>query len=363
MARTVLFLVHGMGDHPEGWSAATRKLLEDSYVALADSSLASQAFDKRFEIVEITFDAELRALLAKWQEQGAAIGAIDAAVTPDALALVAQALLSAGTQHFFWTHAADVLLYAGMRTVREQLKVTVARQITTKLAAVEKAEGTLPTWAVIAHSLGTIVVHDALHALWTAPGSGFNPKRTRAQLVMMIANVSKLLQGATPVLASTVMPGPAGSTVPDTDHSPPWLRGCVHYLSVCHALDPFTVPGRFKPVLWPDLDAVEKKLYDWVEIDELKALNVHGLDHYLAHPEVHISMFRKLVGKRAVSAAQEKAALERYRATNPFSPADTVRIVQRLRGMMPGENTAWPIVRELWGRYRSHLESGLDDVV
>ena len=363
MPQTVLFLVHGMGEHSKGWSAPIQTLLKECYVALEGSTLASQAFDKRFKPVEITYDGELRELLQTWKDKGAAITAIDGGVTPDALALVGQALLSAGSEHFFWTHASDVLLYAGMRTVREHIKTTVGKQIAQTLVEVEKEQGAPPSWAVIAHSLGTIVAHDALNALWTTPDSGFDPRKTRAQVVMMLANVSKLLQATPPVLQSTVMPGPAGSTVPDTQHEPPWRRGCVHYVSVRHMLDPFTEPGRFDPKLWPDLDAVTKKLYEAVEIDDLKALNVHGLDHYLAHPEVHISLFRKLVGKSAVNAAQEKAALARYRAGSAFSSVEIVRIFQRLRGMMPGENTAWPVVRELWGRYQSHLDSELDDVV
>jgi len=364
MADRVVFLVHGMGVHEADWATPWVAALRTHFDAYPDTLLTRRSFEQRFAFVPVTFDDVLAALLQRWHDEGFAL---DLAMQqfggePDVLRAIENVLQAAGQDEFFWTHAADVLLYRGSSLVREGIKAHVAAQIAAKLQELAGAEGILPDWSVVAHSLGTIVVHDALDALWTAQISGvgnrFDPRNPGAQatLVMMVANVSRLLQTQPQAYVSTVMPGGPGAAVPGQANR---FCGCRHYLSVRHALDPFTIPGRFRPEPpdWPDsaTQAGNPKPFLEIAVDHIHDPNVHAFEHYLAHPAVHIALFRRLIHRMAIGQDKEQVALEGFRATDGLSPAAAIEIKTRLERIIPAADELWPILRLVSDAYRAHL--------
>ena len=129
---------------------------------------------------------------------------------------------------------------------------------------------------------------------------------SQAQVVAMVANVSKLLENNADVYReTTVVPaeriGQAG-------------RVCLNYLSFNNKLDIFTLPKPFDPHDVPAWEIARDtgRFRDVSSIRHAHQVNVHALDHYLLHPSVHIPLFRSLVGRGAISAAEARRAQEEF---------------------------------------------------
>ena len=127
---------------------------------------------------------------------------------------------------FFYTHWLDVLFYGTMlgRKVCVAAAAVVADAITQYDAA---------NVHIIAHSLGTAVIHDTLHALYH---EDLNVVTHEIRSLWMFANVSRLVNTVnrySDPLGSVVRPGNGG---------------CVStFFNVRHKLDPFTWLAQFNP--------------------------------------------------------------------------------------------------------------------
>lgn len=334
-----LFLVHGMGNHQDDWAEPVVELLRDIYSRYRVSKLVS--FDERFKVVPIRYDSIFRDTVQRWQQDASAVGQLADGVGADEVNTLVGWLRNAQVdENFAWTHAADVLLYRLFFDVRQAVKVRVARQIAEEIVDLRTNE----SWSVIAHSLGTAVAHDALDMLWRgqAPGvpPAFSPAQGKAQMVMMVSNVSRLLQTVPKAYESLVKPGAANQ--PD--------RGCFQFLNVRHRFDPFTFPRRFDPQAWPDSQTVAAGRYANLEVEHFHQANVHDLVHYLKHPAVHIPMLRKATFERAVLKEEETAALDAF---DPFG-GDTNRALalrQELEDRLPAISDDWRRLRAIWDAF------------
>lgn len=341
MADTI-FLVHGMGHHPDNWHVpieATLKRLYKKY------HLSRQPFEKRFKIRPISYDATFRNLVTRWQNDANDLGEVAAAVGADEVTNLVGWLRSAGdTQNnIIWTHAADVLLYRLFYTVRHEIKSHVAHKIAVEIDNLSASE----RWSIIAHSLGTAVVHDSLDMLWNGTqedGSptGFEPIHDQALVIAMIANVSRVLQTVPKAYEGTVKPGRSGQS----------NRGCLRYMTFRHVLDPFCIPKMFRPDSWPDSSAVDRGIYQYVEVDHVHDINVHDFNHYLKNPKVHIPLFRGLAGFRtAVTAAEEETELTKFKQFGQLSQGVGIRLKEKLEGISPGISADWKAYKDIWDEF------------
>ncbi|MEL7448314.1 MAG: hypothetical protein AAFN78_03845 [Pseudomonadota bacterium] len=337
-----IFLLHGMGHHPEGWQAEADAKLRELYGRYG--RLSRRGFDDRFELVAIEYDDVFRRLVSDWQEDAEALGPISDAMGADLVSSLIGWLRNAGEleDNFIWTHAADVLLYRFFASVRHEVKTKVAARIAEEITALPATS----RWSVIAHSLGCAVAHDALDMLWTGKKedgtpTGFEPRHEQALLIAMVANVSRVLQTNPKAYDSTVKPGGAGEAG----------RGCLNYLTCRHVLDPFCIPKMFRPLDWPDADAEERGLYHYVEVDHIHQANIHDLPHYLEHPAVHIPLFRELTFRSAVTSDEEHDALAAFPKFGNLAQSDAIDIKQRLEDMAPGITTAWTQYRAIWDKF------------
>lgn len=306
----VLVLVHGMGDYVDddggidsGWADRAEATLEELYAQY--SMLKLMPFEDRFEVVKIDYDTVFNDLITKWAHQS--VDLKSAGVPIEGVVKEVFDWLDGGakqTDNFAWTHVADVVLYRYFRLVRQRVKVHVAKQIVAALKP--NAHGSVGQWTVIAHSLGTIVAHDVLHALSveTAPETGLPILDTMvpsATAFVALSNVSKVLENDAPVYDSEV--------VPPTELNPTTV--CFNYLSADNRYDPFLLLERFDPKDDPEWKLARKqKSYLPVRTKNVQELNVHSFRNYMVNPAVHIPLFDLIVGPGFV-LPDERAQAER----------------------------------------------------
>lgn len=311
MRKHILFFVHGMGvyvdesgDSDDSWGIGAAKTLKSQYEKYP--SLVS-SFDEVFEPVYINYDAIFNNVLKRWAAEAQTITGSGIEAAEIATRMVNW--LSNGAQtddNFAWTHVGDVILYRFFNLVRQHVKIKVANQIHD---ALEPKDGVAVTrWSIIAHSLGTAVTHDVIHAMSSSsPNEAGIPILDalvpNANVIAMIANVSKTLENNAKVYDSAVVPPVS----------------CDVYLSANNKYDPFVsekvlVPDRFNPTGRPRWDAAisDDKFYN-IESANVHEVNVHSIDNYLVNPAVHIPLLRALCGAGSIPSSLELKALDEFK--------------------------------------------------
>ena len=335
---TRLFVVHGMGIFDDTWVKPVEKLLGQIYKKY--EKLSSEPQKDRFTIHPIRYDDILTTLVTKWQTDATAISKLSADVSASLAEGLVGHLKTAGTG-FKWTHAADVLLYRCFSDVREAIQITVANQIV-KVVNDDLKKLQDCRWGVLAHSMGKAVTHDTLHALWTtkfADGVEFSQADVKAAFVMMVANVSRVLETEVDVLESVVQPGKPSDV----------SRGCLNFVTARHALDPFTIPRMFDPQVWPDADTVEQGRYQSIRVNHFRDPNIHGFEHYLEHPAVHIPLMRLLANQKGVvSVAEEKEALKNFSDFGDVPENVALTELKRIELMQPARSDTWLKLGAIW---------------
>ena len=312
MRKHVLFFVHGMGSYVNAsgsanhsWSkaaAATLKELYNRYLILK-----SIPFDDRFDVIHINYDTEFHKLLKRWDDEAQKILASGNAAATDVTKMLAW--LEGGSEvddNFAWTHASDVILYRFFSLVRQRIKIHVANQIRNALAP--NGDGAVTSWSVIAHSMGTIVAHDVLHALdSTTPGEAgvsiLDSMVPSANVVAMIANVSKVMETDVKVYDGLVVPSSAVKM----------QSACFNYMSCNNKWDPFVFPVAFEPAGTIPWDvALENETFLDIEIENVHEMNVHSIDNYLVNPAVHIPLLERLCGVGAILETEKEKAFDDF---------------------------------------------------
>ena len=307
MSKHLIFFIHGMGQHKDGWSDAAWKTLKDAFISY--SELNKYVFEDNFERVEIIYDEEFELYRKRWKDDSSKL--IDLITTGGAsnhlVEQIANLGASFGKDTFFTTHLMDVVMYRFLSLVRTPVRISVAKQITKAL--INSAQTGTVNWSVVAHSLGTSVGHDTLHYMFQGGESSIDAlsrQQFAPQTGLFVANVSRVLQSTVKAYASLVRPS--------------WQRttGIFEYfLNTHHALDPIPKPKPFDPGFdWIDeaTRAKDFSRYQDIRISEITKPNIHDLDHYLANPLVHIPFFRTLFGlKNIIPAKTEMQAVEKHR--------------------------------------------------
>lgn len=303
----VLLLVHGMGSHPAGWSDGVRDTLDEVAARYASFKGNGARFSQRAKLVEIRYDGIFEEYVEQWQakaEELAGYAAAQGRPLPRIVSWLKTTLPDddAAAKSFFWSTAVDPLLYRGFALVRDRVRAAVMAQVVSALTR-NMAGGAVEA-SVLAHSLGTAVIHDTLHQLGTAPQGGnesFAVGRWQLENVFMVADVCML--------------GPPW--VRDIDYytsilRPPSAGGgadgsyCQYFVNVWHRWDPFVMCGPFRPTTWGD------DYFPVGPLEHFHQANVHGLTHYLDHPAVHVPIINGTLGYRAVPAKEEQDALAKY---------------------------------------------------
>jgi len=339
-----LFLIHGMGKQAEGWSAGMETAIRDAFKNV--TALGTLSFDDFFEFVPIRYDNHFDDLRKQWADQAkklmtflgplATAGELDA--TGKLVVKLAKAADSFQKDDFIRTHVLDVFLYRFASQSRHTVRTKVAEQILKRLDKLDKAS--LIRWSVVAHSLGTSVAHDTLHEMFSAPGK---MQTTLGQLtfpsaLVMLANVSRVLESDIDVYSSLVAPGAPAD---------PARFAVRQYINAFHEFDPIPAAAPFEPVsTWPAPGVRDDGLYTHRRISDIENLDVHAAEHHLRNPKVYGPMFNAFFEARIMSQDDIDKAYTKYRATLPVNQIN--QLIDRLKEFNPKAGDAALTIIKGW---------------
>jgi hypothetical protein len=308
-----IFMVHGMGNFKEGskWSAELQKKIREHYDPKKYKFLGQTPFGKRYQFVEITYNQHFEKYLQEAQAQAERLSKWSKLVpniNGDVLKFLDRVVSGAGStdsNKFAISHLGDVALYLAT-DVGEVVKNDIVVQITKALG--DDFDPARDSWSVIAHSLGTRVMTEVLQAGFTAAPSmrSFG----KARVVMMIANVSRLLQNLWPFNAGDVYHNAVFPSRGD-------LGVCKCYVNATHRLDPVAFVNEFDPPAdFGDGRTMLDDVYHPVKLPaaDITTKDIHAAEHYMEHPAVHTALFSGLIGAGIGPTDAEFAkAMDEYR--------------------------------------------------
>lgn len=318
MPKSVVFFVHGMGQHNKDWISEE----QGPATVLAREATAYPGFDDpedlhgATEFVEIRYDDIFERILGQWANLASDLEGKLPQATPEAITRIGDWLSEVDEpDNWFASHALDVALYRGFALVRRLIQLKVASLIMRTVAEREAAGLTDTAYILVAHSLGTTVAHDAVQRMATTnwlnridvaldalasrnvgpPTSReeldgalarygknpFGPGTFKFEAIFQISNTSRLL-------ATTANGNPYKSVVrPMFSGNGPDTNACRLLVNVDHYLDPISKVRRFRAEeAWP-ASARRNTARDLFSIRHVHDINVHALDQYLKHPAVH----------------------------------------------------------------------------
>ncbi len=304
----LLYLLHGMGVHGQGWETDVVDRLTTlpstyGYRWFADHGELGSVV----RLIAVNYDEAFSDLLGQWDRSSDALGDFTqkhGIAIPDLLGWLDDVNEEEGK--FFWSHLVDVLLYHFVPTVTSRVRTSVKEQIATAMVEASGDDNEIVQTSVLAHSLGTSVAHDTLALLATQPTEQGNRRlmieNHHFDHLFMLSNVSRVLETTPLVYESAVRPPSAvGASYLN------WYYNFQHRFDPFPAVRPFDPPGwgrRFRAIL----DGQGR-------ID----FNAHDFLNYLDDPQVHVPIYRALLGNDSVTQAEEQAAIATY-ATRPQPP-------------------------------------------
>lgn len=334
MKDKAILLIHGMGSHPKpaakkGESAKPPKVtagaekpavtkpaaetpepFTDQFLNATTATLqrfpqhAADTFEDYVDVHELNYDEwfdvmrkQMADTAKDMKERLAAVNASYQASIPLEFASTLTGLEAKfGQEKFFNTHWLDVVFYGTM--LGAKIRVDVAAKVS---ELVESYGG--GNVHIIAHSLGTAVLHDTLHLLYRREHDpddaipDLNLVDHNLGSVWMVANVSRMVNSVTRFcdpLGSVVKPGEGGCT--------------GGFYNIRHALDPFTWLAQFNPKnngAWITEEAFNAH-YRSIVTELIVEANTHSFTQYLQDPKVVERMFPLLLG------AEFNATLEEF---------------------------------------------------
>ncbi len=159
-------------------------------------------------------------------------------------------------------------------------------------------------YSVMAHSLGTVVMHDTLQEMSIDAGSAYQlGNEFHVHRLFMLANTSALLQTNHDPRKTHVRPFIA-------PFDPGYVR---HYYDFAHKFDPVAQFFSYKRYMRKEPD----QGFTFVAVDHFQEANIHGYTHYLSDPRVYMRVLQGLYGRRIVPTPYVKKKVEEL-------PADAV---------------------------------------
>lgn len=296
-------LVHGMGVQGPDWDAGVVAALSRAAASYGiQEALSTEIAAGAVAVRPITYGDRFTAWIDRWGNDSRELAKFIRTNSIDVPVSIVSWLESADEteNNFLWSHVVDVLLYRFFNEATRDVRVHVMRDVARTWEAALAADASARV-SVLAHSLGTSVVHDALGLLATDPPpdcDGFLAGTCRLAHLFMVANVSRILETLPRVFESVICP-------PSVQAERAY---CGVYHDVRHALDPFPAPRAFKPVWTPGGDFVR------IRTTAVREFNAHALERYVEDPRVHVPILRALFGFGAIGDQTAQARIAQYDA-------------------------------------------------
>ena len=274
MSKHIVFLVHGMGSHEDGWSNEAVKEFKANARAIGYPLKIAE----EFEFVEINYDHLFIDYIKAHNKNAEQIatymttGQLGAESNSFFRGVFEYAAGSLKHEDFVVSALGDVFLYR-LADYANVVRTFVISKITQTL----NAQGDKPPWSVIAHSLGTRVIHDALDDFLSSTTN----RRVFGKPVAlaMIANVTHLLAYSPSRLWNHTKVWPTKLTT---------RGGCFRYVNALHPADPFTWMREFDPPPeWGNNAEYSGQFRrPAIALKELTRANSHSFTGYLENPTV-----------------------------------------------------------------------------
>jgi hypothetical protein len=284
--KRVLFLLHGIGRMDRNWSANVVKAIRDLAGALENdpaSGFAANALKdavEETEFVELLYDDLFQRITRViFERQSLFIEAL----REDRLGTIADLFTTdAGAPNTLRDNLVDILFYRAMKEHRHMVRKHVQLQM---LMEIQERGTEDIQYSVMAHSLGTVVMHDTLQEMSTEPGSPFRlGSPFMINNLFMVANTSFMLQTDYDPRTSNVRP-----FIGQND------AGYVfRYWDFAHRFDPVAQLRGFAA----GMRNLPQQRFTFVTVDHFKAANIHSYTHYLGDPRVHARVFEALYGRQ-----------------------------------------------------------------
>jgi len=279
MSKPIVLLIHGMGTHP--LDNMTREFKTGLIEAAKGFGMDAFDPDESMDIVEYNYSETLDNIRKKLAEDAQEILDLFPDGTPGVE--IVQKLLefqaNFSEDELAYTHWLDVVLYS--LYYGEAIRVELARKLNNlfKEAANRRVH-------VIAHSLGTAVLHDTLDKFYKVLGPGeeggdypyLRAGGHNLKTMWTFANISNLVSVLNNVADQ-------GSTVVRSGPT-----GCTDSLyNIYHTLDPFCWFEPYKE------DTVTIESGRHFETKIVRKKNTHSFQEYVANPEVAKYLLAELV--------------------------------------------------------------------
>ena len=290
--KPVVIVVHGMGSHKPG--AFKKEFIDATNAAMNRyKGFKTKRIENEVDIEEINYDGFFDEIRTKMADDAKPIadrlGTIGAISGLDWGAEFVLKLTNVeaefGKDEFLYTHLLDVVFYATL--LGGKVRVDAANKIA---KVIKDNEGS--KIHIVAHSLGTAVLHDTLALLYRKdfdisddiPDLSIDTHKLSS--VWMVANVSALMNSLTDLT------DPYKSTVQPT------TSGCTNFMiNVRHELDPFTWIQRFDPP--NDGSWIPAEFYDFaylpIRTSAIRKINTHDFTEYMENPNVALPLLAQLV--------------------------------------------------------------------
>lgn len=289
MSKPKLLVLHGMGSH-------SAEQVKQTVIDAANSALHRYKrfnnikFEDEVSVVGIGYDdifeQERKRLVSNNQSVSDYLKTNNE-IDKDFIQKIVDLETAIGKDSFLTTHALDVIFYLTLKG--EEVRLRVIREIADAWKNRRNED-----MHILAHSLGTSVLHDTLYKAYTGgiDGHRLDVINHKFNSLWMMANVSNLTYKLSPFginfnpFESIVRP----SSVDD---------GCVEeFYNYWHALDPFTLFNRFEPKndeSWIS-SPVYDELYNSKEIETIgSTLNPHDLTEYIVNPYVSYRFLKRVM--------------------------------------------------------------------
>lgn len=293
MAKPIIVLVHGMGQHTtESFSKEFSDGLDAAFALYP--SLRDKSPSDFYSAVSVDYNAVFDEFRSERTEAVSSYSSLaeslqDSGLFKKVIRSIAGLDTAISQDEFLATHLMDVVLYR-FTELGEKARIILGQAIADCVADHHSSNV-----HIVAHSLGAALAHDTLASVYRpeyvpVPSQekfqNLSTISQRLNSLHMIANTSSVLESFIAAKDSIVKPG---------------VNGCLHrYHEYRHAYDPITWVDPFSPTdngVWVSESDYNRK-YKLVRTTSLtnENGNVHQLEHYLFNPLVHLEIFKCVLG-------------------------------------------------------------------
>jgi hypothetical protein len=285
--KPVLVVIHGMGSETA-----------DSFKATVTAALTkalnryqgfeSKSIEEYVDIKPIAYNQIFETIKGRFKEASSPFTSFLAAepninIDNNILNKLEDLETNISEETFVNTHIMDVLLY--LTSVGEWVRLSVINELTTICN-----DNVGKDIHILAHSLGTAVMHDTLYKFSDSILDRFSN-------IWMFANVSRVINTF------------SGLSNPYNSNVKGGSGGCTHYFNnVRHKYDPFTWPIMFDPIgnaSWNDNNFDQ---YTEIVTEKFSSRNPHDLTGYIIDPLVSHLLLSSLIGTFAPTDEQVEDA-------------------------------------------------------